>query len=69
MPWRARPLIILTGPYIAIDVRDLLVTNLVLLIALGVVMFAVSLEPFDAIGTTVFVLLAIASSLLLGTGG
>lgn len=58
--------LILTGPYIAIDVRDLLVTNLVLSIALAAVMFAVSLDPFDAIGTTVFVLLAVASSLLLG---
>jgi diguanylate cyclase (GGDEF)-like protein len=58
--------LILTGPYSAIDVRDLLVTNVVLVIALAVVMFAVSLDPFDAIGTAVFVLLAIASSLLLG---
>jgi diguanylate cyclase (GGDEF)-like protein len=58
--------LILTGPYSAIDSRDLLATNLVLVIALAVIMFAVSLEPFDAIGTAVFVLLAIASSLLLG---
>ena len=58
--------IILTGPYIAVDVRDLLATNVVLAIALGVVMFAVSLDPFDAIGTTIFVLLAVASSVLLG---
>jgi diguanylate cyclase (GGDEF)-like protein len=57
---------ILTGPYIAIDVRDLLATNLVLVMALAVVLFAVSLDPFDAIGTAVFVLLAIASNLLLG---
>lgn len=58
--------IILTGPYIAVDVRDLLATNVVLAIALGVVMVAVSLDPFDAIGTTVFVLLAVAASVLLG---
>ncbi len=58
--------LILTGPYSAIDVRDLLATNVVLVVALAVIMFAVSLEPFDAIGTAVFVLLAIASSLLLG---
>lgn len=58
--------IILTGPYIAIDVRDLLATNLILAGALGAVMVAVSLDPFDAIGTAVFVLLAVASSLLLG---
>ena len=58
--------LILTGPYSAIDVRDLLAINVVLVIALAVVLFAVSLDPFDAIGTAVFVLLAIASSLLLG---
>jgi diguanylate cyclase (GGDEF)-like protein len=58
--------IILTGPYIAIDVRDLLATNLAALAALGVVMMAVSLDPLDMIGTTVFMLLAMAVSMLLG---
>jgi diguanylate cyclase (GGDEF)-like protein len=58
--------IILTGPYIAIDARDLLTTNLVALLALGIVMVAVSLDPLDMIGTTVFVLLAMAVSMLLG---
>jgi diguanylate cyclase (GGDEF)-like protein len=58
--------IILTGPYIALDTRDLLKTNLVVLIALVAVMSFVSLTPFDKIGTAVFVLLAIAVSSLLG---
>jgi len=58
--------IILTGPYIAIDVRDLLTTNLAALLALGVVMVAVSLDPLDMIGTVVFMLLAMAVSMLLG---
>ena len=51
--------IILTGPYIAIDSRDLLQDNIAILIALVPVMFAVSLSRFDMIGTVVFVLLAV----------
>ena len=58
--------IILTGPYIAIDVRDLLTTNLVALLALAVVIVAVSLDPLDMVGTVVFMLLAMAVSMLLG---
>ncbi len=58
--------IILTGPYIAIDGRDLLVTNLLMSAAIVPVMFVVSLAPFDIIGTAVFVLLAFAVSTLLG---
>jgi diguanylate cyclase (GGDEF)-like protein len=58
--------IILTGPYIAIDSRDLAVTNLAIVAALVPVMFAVSLSRFDMTGTIVFVLLAIAVSTLLG---
>jgi diguanylate cyclase (GGDEF)-like protein len=58
--------IILTGPYIAIDVRDLLTTNLAALAAVGVVMVVVPLDPLDMIGTTVFMLLAMAVSMLLG---
>ena len=57
---------ILTGPYVAIDMRDLLVTNVVALVALAVVMVVVSLEPFEIIGTAVFTLLAVAVSMLLG---
>lgn len=58
--------IILTGPYIAIDTRDLLKTNLALMAALVPVMFAVSVPTFDMTGTAVFVLLAVAVSTLLG---
>jgi diguanylate cyclase (GGDEF)-like protein len=58
--------IILTGPYIAVDARDLRVTNLLVIAALVPVMFMVSLAPFDIIGTAVFVLLAVATSTLLG---
>jgi diguanylate cyclase (GGDEF)-like protein len=58
--------IILTGPYVAIDTRDLLMTNLAIVGALIPVMFAVSLSRFDMIGTIVYVLLAIAVSTLLG---
>ena len=58
--------IILIGPYIAIDARDLRRMNLAILIAVGVVLISASLNPFDAIGTVVFVLLAATVSTLLG---
>jgi diguanylate cyclase (GGDEF)-like protein len=58
--------IILTGPYIAIDRRDLLITNAIVLAAVTAVLLAGAPESFDAIGTIVFVLLAIVVSALLG---
>lgn len=58
--------IVLTGPYVALDSRDLLKTNLLLLSSLVAVMFAVSLDRFDMIATAVFALLAVAASSLLG---
>jgi diguanylate cyclase (GGDEF)-like protein len=58
--------IMLTGPYSAIDARDLLKTNLAVVIALLPVMLAVPLRRFDMIGTGVFVLLGVAVSMLLG---
>jgi diguanylate cyclase (GGDEF)-like protein len=58
--------IILTGPYIAIDTRDLLKTNLAIIVALVPVVLAIPVTPFDKIGTVVFVLLAVAVSILLG---
>jgi diguanylate cyclase (GGDEF)-like protein len=58
--------IILTGTYIAIDSRDLLRLNLLIVIVLVPVMFLLPLSSFDKIGTAVFVLLALAASTLLG---
>jgi diguanylate cyclase (GGDEF)-like protein len=58
--------IILTGPYIAIDSRDLLKTNVLLMALLMPVVVAVSPTQFDTTGTGVFVLLAVAVSTLLG---
>jgi diguanylate cyclase (GGDEF)-like protein len=58
--------IILTGPYVAVDVRDLMITNLMLVVTLVATMLVVPLAPFDQIGTAVFVLLAVATSMLLG---
>jgi diguanylate cyclase (GGDEF)-like protein len=58
--------IILTGPYIALDVRDLLVMNTAAMLGLTAVMVVVSLDPFDMIGTAIFALLAVAVSMLLG---
>jgi diguanylate cyclase (GGDEF)-like protein len=58
--------ILLTGPYIASDTRDLLRTNLAAALALAAVMLVVPLSRFDIIGTAVFVLLAALASTLLG---
>ncbi|MBY0496066.1 MAG: GGDEF domain-containing protein [Cyanobacteria bacterium] len=58
--------IMLTGPYIALETRDLLRTNLAALLCLVPVLLLVPLSTFDKIGTTVFVLLAAAVSTLLG---
>ena len=58
--------IILTGPYVAIDSRDLLRTNVLALAALVGLLFVVPLDRFDRIGTAVFALLAMAVSTLLG---
>ena len=58
--------IILIGPYIAIDSRDLLKTNLLMVASLIPVIVVMSVPTFDAIGTIVFVMLAVAVSTLLG---
>ena len=58
--------IILTGPYIAIDSRDLLVMNAIVLGAVIVATLFASLNGFDTIGTIVFALLAVLVSTLLG---
>jgi diguanylate cyclase (GGDEF)-like protein len=58
--------IILTGPYVALDVRDLLATNIAALIALAVVMVTLALDGFTMVGTVVFTVLAMAVSMLLG---
>ena len=58
--------ILLTGPYTAIDARDLMRTNAAALVALGAVLLLVPLDGFEVVGTMVFVLLAVAVSSLLG---
>lgn len=58
--------IILTGPYLAIDARDLLATNAAALVAVSLLLITAPLSTFDAVGTIVFVLLAVAASTLLG---
>lgn len=58
--------VLLTGPYVAIDSRDLRRTNLAAILALATVMFFVPLSRFDIIGTAVFLLLAAGISTLLG---
>ena len=58
--------ILLTGPYIAIDSRDLLNTNFAAVVALGLVVLALPLDQFDKVGTGLFVALAVTVSTLLG---
>lgn len=58
--------LILTGAYTAIDSRDLLITNIAALAAIGLVLLSSQLSPFDAVGTAVFVLLGVLASTLVG---
>lgn len=58
--------IMLTGPYAAIDTRDLLITNAASVIAVTALIVAASMARFDVAGTMVFLLLAVAVSTLLG---
>ena len=58
--------ILLTGPYTAIDSRDLTRTNIIALVALGLVLPLSALDGFEVLGTIVFVLLAVGVSSLLG---
>ena len=57
--------IILTGPYIAVESRDLLQTNVLILAILVPLILALGLPVFDMVGTTVFVVLAMLVSMLL----
>ena len=58
--------IILTGPYSAIDSRDLRATNIGALAAIAMVLLSAQLGTFEVTGTIVFVLLGTAASTLLG---
>ena len=58
--------IFLTGPYVAIDSRDLLKTNIAGLVGVFVTMAVLSLDQFEVVGTIVFVLLSVIVSTLLG---
>ncbi|HEX8029348.1 MAG TPA: GGDEF domain-containing protein [Vicinamibacterales bacterium] len=58
--------ILLTGPYVAIDSKDLLRTNLAALSSLLVASLLISIDPFDVLGTVVFASLAVLVSTLLG---
>jgi diguanylate cyclase (GGDEF)-like protein len=57
--------VFLAGPYIATDRRDLMVMNAIPLVATGVIMWAAGLDRFTVINSTIFILLAFATSLLL----
>ena len=58
--------ILLTGPYIAIDTRDLLRINLIALGGVVIVILSAGLDRFNVVSTLVFVTLAAAVSTLLG---
>jgi diguanylate cyclase (GGDEF)-like protein len=58
--------IFLTGPYVAIDSKDLLRTNLAGLATVVALMMVLPLQWFDVVGTIVFVALAVLVSTLLG---
>ena len=57
--------VMLSGPYIAIDRRDLLVMNLVPLALVAAIMAAAGLDAFAVVNSAVFITLALLVSLLL----
>ena len=57
--------VLLAGPYIAVDRRDLLVMNAAPLVAIGLIMYAAGLDRFAVINSAIFLALAVAVSLLL----
>ena len=57
--------VMLSGPYIALDRRDLLLLNILPVLFIGAVMAAAGLDRFAVINAWVFISLAIAVSLLL----
>lgn len=57
--------VMLSGPYIALDRRDLLLLNVLPVVVIGTVMYAAGLDRFAVINAWVFIALAIAVSLLL----
>jgi diguanylate cyclase (GGDEF)-like protein len=58
--------IFLTGPYIAIDSRDLLRMNVAALAATVVTLFFLPIDQFEMVGTIVFLTLSVVVSSLLG---
>ena len=58
--------ILLSGPYIAIDRRDLLLMNAIPIVGTGLIMAVAGVDAFSAINAWVFILLALAVSLMLG---
>ena len=58
--------ILLSGPYIAIDRRDLLLMNAIPIVGTGLIMAVAGVDAFSAINAWVFILLAFAVSLMLG---
>lgn len=57
--------VMLSGPYIALDRRDLLLLNVLPVVVIAAVMYAAGLDRFAVINAWVFIALAIAVSLLL----
>jgi diguanylate cyclase (GGDEF)-like protein len=58
--------IVLTGPYSAIDSRDLLMTNVATLAGTVLTLFLLPIDRFAIVGTIVFLTLSIVASTLLG---
>jgi len=57
--------VLLAGPYIALDRRDLLKLNAVPLVAVAAILWAARLDAFTVVNTAIFIALALAVSLLL----
>jgi diguanylate cyclase (GGDEF)-like protein len=57
--------VLLAGPYIALDRRDLLVMNALPLAAIALILYVAGIDRFAVVNATIFILLAVAVSLML----
>jgi len=57
--------VLLAGPYIALDRRDLLVMNALPLAATGIVMYVAGIDRFAVVNAVIFLALSVAVSLML----
>ncbi len=56
--------VLLSGPYIALDRRDLLAMNALPLAGIGIIMWVAGLDRFTVVNASIFIVLSVARYLL-----